>query len=61
MHPFSTFWKYVFWCFQEIEKGCIGNKGLSKIWSVLEVSKIWKISFSQTFAFQIVDDLNLKK
>ena len=29
MHPFSTPWKQnrkVCWCFQGVEKGCIGNK-----------------------------------
>ena len=27
MHPFSTpFFYMVFWCFQGVEKGCIGNK-----------------------------------
>ena len=34
MHPFSTFWKYkkttVFWCFEGVEKGCIGNKWVNK-------------------------------
>ena len=28
MHPFSTPWKnlMVFWCFQEVGRGCIGNE-----------------------------------
>ena len=38
MHPFSTPWKHqktlqfsdVFWCFQGVEKGCIGNEW---VWS----------------------------
>ena len=33
MHPFSTpFFYMVFWCFQGVEKGCIGNKWVKKSW-----------------------------
>ena len=36
MHPFSTRWKHqktlqVFWCFQSVEKGCIGNNWVKSI------------------------------
>ena len=34
MHPFSIPWKHkkteVFWCFQEVEKGCIGKKWVKR-------------------------------
>ena len=33
MHPFSTPWKHltVFWCFQGVGKGCIGNEWVKKV------------------------------
>ena len=38
MHPFSTSWKKsenhkIFWCFKGVEKGCIGNKWVTKVWN----------------------------
>ena len=40
MHPFSTSWKHrkVFWCFQGVEKGCIGNE-----WVKLDNTFFWKL------------------
>ena len=33
MHTFSTPRKHkIFWCFQEVERGCIGNKFVKKLW-----------------------------
>ena len=40
MHPFPTPWKHqkAFWCFQGIEKGCIGSKWVKvTLWNLFNV------------------------
>ena len=64
MHPFPTAWKHlktsenrkVFWCFQGVEKGCIGNEWVK---TKTSMHLVWCSMFSLNFglALDFLEDL----
>ena len=58
MHPFPTAWKHlktsenrkVFWCFQGVEKGCIGNEWVK---TKTSMHLVWCSMFSLNFALAL--------
>ena len=48
MHPFSTPW-----CFQGVDKGCIGNKWLNKVTLTVLIIMIFNDIIRFTVIFQI--------
>ena len=53
MHPFSTPWKHqkTLRCFQEVEKGCIGNEWVKKMCSDLLIGKMFLKMVLKTAVF----------